>query len=496
MTAARCALLTMLLVGINGCAVDTPVQRNQSVVRALDRSADKRAEPEPSPSVGDLPIRLVEHRSTASGFDSTEVDIVDVEVSHATSVTPTPTPGLTLQVLTATAIANSHAIEEAYAAAASAAGVRKQVGLPANPTIAYRAEEIGADGAAGLHNINLSQTFVRGDKLAWNRAVVDRDVQKLMWEAEAQRVRVTTDVAIRFYEALAARKQVELTGEFLRVVDEGVELANTRVTAGEGTRADLLQAEVLRAEVLLRKQRAEVAEATARNRLAILTGRPLDIGVELTGELIQRDKLPPQEVMLSALMGNSPEVLAAYSEVERARRHVSRQHVQPVPNLTGQLGVGQDFASDSTFANVGVSLPIPVRNKNQGNIAAAQADYCRATQKLARLKQHLADRLAATRRSYEQAQASAGVYREKISPRARESLDLIEQAYQLDEVDFLRVLTARRAAFDAEVALVTASAEVAKQKALLDGFLLTGSLAVSTEFVGDDSLRQSAIAPN
>ena len=498
------SVIALLLVACCGCVtersrVSSVLSSGQSEPRSVEAHAASQRSSKSSP------IRLVsltapeDSDSPGNQPGEEEVDGPGGDERDNSTLLPPPidvspeTSGLTLDAFVSAAIASSPAVAEARAAASKAAGVRQQVGLRPNPTLSYVAEEIGADGAGGLHNVNLSQTFVRGGKLSWNRAVVDRDVQRLLFEADAQRIRVRTDVTIRFYELLAARRRSELAGQFLDTVEAGVELAEERLEAGEGTQADVLQAEVLRSEVELRRRQAEVAEAAASRRLSVVSGIEVSDADELAGELRVGNEPQPFETLVASLTASSPEVFAARAEVERARRNISRQQVQPIPNVTGLLGVGQDFASDNTFANVGVSLPVPLHNRNKGNIAAAQADYCRATQKLARVRQRLADRLAAALQQRAAARIAATQYQEEIVPRAARSLDLIEQAYEVGEVDYLRVLTARRAAFDAEFALVAAEFRAATQEAALDGYLLSGSLRTGIDYEGGDSLRDQAL---
>ena len=469
------------------CEIVPTAWVRESTRSAADDAEERDTVGDPVDEVDTRPPNLLPPPLEA---DTDDQAVVDDRTPHSVAGT---SGGLTLDELVSTALANNPAVAEARAAASEAAGVRTQVGLRPNPTIAYVAEEIGADGAGGLHNVNLSQTFVRGQKLEWNRAVVDRDVQRLLWQADAQATRVRTDVAVRFYDALAAQRRVELADAFLNVADRGVDVAGQRLDAGEGTRADVLQAENLRNEVRLLERQAHIAEEAARRRLAALTGADVT-DVRLAGVLSSSEAQPTFESLLATLVEGSPVVLAAQAEVQRARHLINRHSVQAIPNVTGQLGVGQDFASDNTFANVGVSLPIPVHNRNQGNIARARADYCRAVRKVERLRGDLADRLAVAMRDYQQANTTASLYADEILPKAEEARELAEEAYLAGEFDFLRVLTARRAAFDANLNYLSSLVKAAQQRALLDGFLLSGSFANATDYEGDDGLRDLSLS--
>lgn len=405
-----------------------------------------------------------------------------------------PSFGFSLDSLVQTAIANNPSIAEASAAANEAMGVRTQVGLKANPTFSYSAEEIGNDGAGGLHSLNLSQQFVTANKRALNQSVINEDVQRLLWEVETQRAKVRTDVTQQFFAVLAAERRSQLASDFLEVADKGVSIAEQRLDVGEGTRADVLQAEVQRAEVAVLKRQADIAARGARRQLAAVSGVELSTDVALSGQL--EDAIGPAEfeTLYQSLVGGSPELMAAWSEVRRAKRNLVRQQTQPIPNVTGQIGVGQDFGSDNTFANAGLSIPLPLHNKNQGNIARANADYCRATQKVHRLQLSLKNRLAQTLQAYESAGVLLDQYQSEILPKATESRELAEQAYRAGEFEFLRVLTARRTYFEANLRAVAAMSSAAQQRALLDGFLLSGGLLDAADYQGNDGLRDLTLS--
>ena len=175
--------------------------------------------------------------------------------------------------------------------------------------------------------------------------------------------------------------------------------------------------------------------------------------------------------------------------MERARGHSERHRVQPIPDVTGRVGVGQDLASDGTFANVGLSLPVPLHYRNQGNLPRARTDYCRAVQEAERLRRDLADRLAMSVREFEQAVESARLYSKEIIPKTDRAQELAEEGYVAGEIDFLRLLTARRDALEANLRYVASLADAAKQRAFLDGALLSGGYIEGVEFPRDDALR-------
>ncbi len=402
--------------------------------------------------------------------------------------------GLTLESLEQLALQNNPSIRQASAAASKAAGIRTQVGLKPNPSIGYFGEEIGNDSAAGLHGAFVSQTFVRGDKLAWNRTVIGHDVQAARWQAEVQRFRIRNDIRIQFYEALGAQTRLEIARQFREVAEKGVEISEELVRVQEGARPDVLQSEVQLSEVELAIQQADYEFTAAWNELVAIAGLPELAPTILIGDLetptVDRDI----EAEYAQMVAESPLLAAACAQVRRARANLQRQRVQPIPNLNAQVGAGYDDGTGDEFANVQLSLPIPVHNKNQGNIRAAYAAYCAATQNVNRLKMQIRRDLARAMRAHQIAQATVTQYETSILPKVGETLDLMQQAQEAGEFNFLRVLTARRAYFDANLKYVAALADLAQANTRIDGLLLTGGLDQAVSYDGTDELRGAALS--
>ncbi len=401
---------------------------------------------------------------------------------------------LSLEDLEALAMEHNPAIRQAMFAASKAAGVRTQVGLKPNPEVGYSGQQIGDEGAAGQNGAYIEQMFVSGDKLNWNRAVLDRDVQSLLWETEAQRYRVRTDLRLQFYDALAAQRRLGLAREFRIVAVKGVDIAEKRLSALEGTKPDVLQAEIQLSEVELIVQRAELEFDAAWNSLVTIAGVPHLPPSELLGTLSSMHEGYDTELVYHELIAASPQLQAARARVDRARANIGRQSVQAIPNLTAQLGVGHDDVTGDAFANVQFGVPLPVHNKNQGNQQAAQAEFCRATQEVQRLELALRAQLLQVMRDYRVSRVSIERYENTIIPKAEETLDLSEQAYIAGEFDFLRVLTVRRTFFETNLQYVQSLASAAKAEARIDGLLLTGGLNSVPDFEGDDGLRGQALS--
>ncbi len=431
-----------------------------------------------------------------------QVEIIDAEVEVAEprpiQEMPAPRngssePNYDLETLIGMALVANPAVEQAEAAVAQATGVHHQAGLKPNPTVGYFGQEIGNGGAGGQHGVFASQTIVRGDKLQWNRCVTLHDINRLRWDAESQRRRVETDVRIRFYRALAAQEQLKQARAFRNDAVEAVKVAKTRLEAAEGTRPDVLQSQLLVDQIDLSIRQSELKWQAAWQELAATIGQPSLAVATLYGEFAAADA-SSAESLFEQVASDNPLLNAARVRVDRARTNLQRQRNQAIPNLNAQVGVGYDDSNNNTFANVQLAFPVPYRNRNQGNISAAQAEYVAASQNFQRLSLRLRRDLAGVQQRLQAAAVAVAKYEETMLPRAQESLELVEKAYIAGEISFLRVLTARQTVFQLQQSRLIAKGELSQAHAEIQGKLLTNALGSEVVFEGDDGLRGQALS--
>jgi len=396
--------------------------------------------------------------------------------------------GMSLSEFESLAFAHNPAIRELAATTQKAAGYRTQVSLRPNPTIGYAAQQL-ADRNTDQHIAFVEQEFVTAGKLELNRCVLNETLRAQLMELEAQKLRVATDVRVQFYAALAAQQRIELIEDFESVVDKGVEVAELRVKAAEGSKLEVLQATIQKNEIDLARQQASVRFAAAWRRLIALTGTPYIEPSTLIGELPVETQTQDWSLVKSTIVSSSPEYNAAQTRVSRARAQLQRHGVQAVPNLTFQLGAGVDNGTNNGMLNFQVSAPVPVFNGNEGNIAAARAEFCRAALEVQRVEKSIEARLAEVSGDYDAALAAVDKYVSHILPNANESLKLAELAYEAGETSFVQVLVARRTYFDSNLQLIAAQTQLAQAKSKVDGFVLTGGLDPVVDNSGDDSLR-------
>jgi cobalt-zinc-cadmium efflux system outer membrane protein len=383
---------------------------------------------------------------------------------------------LTLDDLERIALESNPTLVQASMAVQAAQGNYVQAGLYPNPTIRYIADEVGNDGGQGFQGGGVAQEIVTAGKLRLGRAVASHEVvqARLVWET--QRRRVLNDVRAGYYDVLLAQKMIEVNEQLLRIGEEGVKATEKLRAAQEVSRADVLQAQIEAESARLNLVEARNFLLSAWRRLAAVLGRPEMDLTPLVGD-VEKD-LPAFDWKdtLDQVWVQSPELAHARAGIERAQCELARQYAMRVPNLGVGAVVKYDTVSRYTVADVGLSLPLPLFDRNQGRILRAQADLAAARNEVRRVELSLYDRLAAAFEQYATARQRVETYTKTILPNAQKSLDLIRIGYREGEFGYLSLLTAQRTYFGVNLDHLRNLREFRSRCVELEGMLLRGGL--------------------
>jgi cobalt-zinc-cadmium efflux system outer membrane protein len=372
------------------------------------------------------------------------------------------------------AVERNPRLGKAFFAINAAQGHYVQAGLYPNPELAISDEELGdRTGPGGILTVpRLTQTIVTGKKLSLSQAVVAREVDQATLSLMAERYAVVGAVRMAYCDLYALERRIEALDELVRLAKEAVANGKALLDNKQIARLDLLQL-----EVELEKFRADAEAArkelpAARNALSAVAGDArLPVGL-LTNLPFQTVPDYDLDETRELVLATHPEARVARVGVERAQAAIRRAQAEPIPNVTVFAGYIRQYENKSHDIGLGMNAPIPVWNRNQGNIRAAQAELGVATQEIGRVENDLAGRVANAARALASAQRRAEAYRVDILPRAEETYDLSLKAFKGGQFEYLRVIQAQRSVAEARLAYNTALGQAWKAAAELSGLLL------------------------
>lgn len=356
----------------------------------------------------------------------------------------------------------------------AARGRAVQAGLYPNPTVSITGNELGdRTGPGGIWTTPyVSQEIVTANKLGLSRSVALKEVDQATLTVMSERFRLLTTVRQGYYEVVTLQRRIEILGELVRLAERSVENAERLLKAKQVARLDLVQL-----EVDLERYRAEL-EATQRSLPAAFRRLAASVGANdlphrpVTGTL---DSPLPEydlEQVRTYVLGIHPDVRSAQIGVERAQLALRRAQVEPIPNVTLSAGYTRQNQNQSSDWDVGVGLPVPLWNRNQGNIRTARAQVGEAVHEVGRVQNDLVSRLATAFGTYAPARKRADRYRTAILPRAEETYQLSLKAYQGGQFEYLRVLQAQRALVEANLEYVRSLGEMWQAASEVAGLML------------------------
>ena len=382
---------------------------------------------------------------------------------------------ITLDELQQMAAALNPTLQQAQAMLEQARGNWLQVGLYPNPTVEAQR---GANNAPfDMFNVFVSQEIVTAKKLQLNRAVASCDIERARWEVETQKLRVFNDVQIRYVAALGAQYQVAVAEQLVKISQDGVHASEQRLAGEQASEVDVLQArlQLSQTQIVLRKARFQ-ASATWK-QLANVIGNPDLPPGPLAGDLEEEVPELQWENAWQQLLSDNPLLRVARARVAAAQAQVCREEQQPRPNLHLTGGYGREFlAPQYPMYTFRVAITPPAFNRNQGNIAAAFAELHAAQSDIGRIELSLRNGLTRTFQRYLSARNQIQTYQTSFLPLAEKNLSLTLKRYEEGEIDFLRVLTARRDLFDARIEYVKALTDLRTSAIEVQGLMLTGGL--------------------
>jgi len=374
------------------------------------------------------------------------------------------------------ALENNPTLIQARMAVRAAEGRCLQAGLWPNPTLGYAGADLGIEGTAGQHGAVLGQEFVTAGKLRLGRAAASHEVQQARHVWQAQVWRVLNDVRGGYYDVLLWQKMVEVNRQLVRIGQEGVEVTEKLRAAMEVGEADVLQARIEAETAGLGLSQAEIRHRVVWRQLAAVLGLPEMEPSPLAGDVEAEWPQLESEECLHRLLAGSPELAEARAGVERARCELAYQWAQRRPNFEIGLGAKYDDSTFNGLADVELSVPLPIFDWNQGNIAAAKAELITAEREVRRVELSLYDRHAAAFAEYDDANIQVKTYKDAILPSAKRSLELTQTGYREGEFDYLALLTAQRTFFNVSLEYLANLRELWNQSVNLEGMLLRGGL--------------------
>jgi cobalt-zinc-cadmium efflux system outer membrane protein len=312
-----------------------------------------------------------------------------------------PGPGaqalpLSLQDLEQMGRANSPTIQQAMSDVRASEGAAVQAGLYPNPTVGYEADNINTGDTVGYQGGFIDQAIKTGGKLDLSRASAQIDVENARVALHRADVDLATSIRTNYYAVLVARENVRISHLLASFSDAAYSVQVDMVKGGEAAAYEPLQLRALAYQARATLIQARNRYASAWKQLAATLGMPGLPPAELAGKLDSPVPIVPYDRAMTVVLTNHSDVVTAANTLRQARINLRLAEVNRIPDVSVHTAIQKDYttAPFGTTVNVTVGVPLPLWDRNQGNILSSEAALAKANEGPHLARTNLATRFA------------------------------------------------------------------------------------------------------
>lgn len=343
-----------------------------------------------------------------------------------------------------------------------------QGSLRPNPGFSIATENASRVSRSGSAQVELP--IERGDKRAARVDAAQRGRDVAVSDLSGRQLKVRAAVMAAFFDVLAAQELLALAQDSAALARRATDIAAKRVAAGKVSPVEETKARVAEAGVRVALTQAQSELRNARRRLASLWGNPSPRFSEALGDVDRMPALPDPDAVEQRLSA-SPLLERARLELERRKSLVNVEQSKTVQDFTVSVGVQRREESQREQMMVGISVPIPLYNRNQGNLLEALRREDKARDELVATRITLASEAYQVVERLSARRLEAELLRNDVLPGAKSAYEAATIGFENGKFSFLEVLDAQRTFFSAKSQYLNALAAVHRAVTDLESIL-------------------------
>lgn len=329
--------------------------------------------------------------------------------------------------------------------------------------------QFGAGTPQLQFEVGLAQTIERGGKRGARTKLADAQTRVSDIGRRGELLRARVEAWNAFERALVMRDRVETRKQVEQLALALVTAMQKTAQAGGTTKLRVNVAVAEAGRATQERLAAEAEYATARATLATAIGAAPNEQLDPTGAVPELSVLANVDELVQRTLREHPDALATEQNIAVARARIADADARGKTDFTVGVAYGYDPDPDGAHTVVGsIAWPLGIRNRNQGERAAARVGAKRAEveQTYTRSEIERAVRLAAA--NYERARAGIAAFNVEVNERLGDNLSAAQDAFAKGGMDFVELTTTQRdliasriSFLDARLALVDAWASLA-----------------------------------
>jgi cobalt-zinc-cadmium efflux system outer membrane protein len=322
--------------------------------------------------------------------------------------------------------------------------------LSPRPGLTVSVENLRLSGetpANELHEygISVAQPIELGNRKSLRMEVAERTVT--VSEARLTEVlrRQLFDLKRTYYESVLAGVLLGIEQENRDNFEGLVKFNTVRFEEGYIAEGDLLKVRLERTKFDFAVANAQLNLRKAKIRLLELIGDP-DFERATKVDVSNTLRVPPVELNLSQLretaLLNRPEIKIAEAELALAHSTIKLERSRAKGELTPYVGYKRVGVDNTVLA--GVTVPLPIGDRNQSGIARAEAEQKVSETSLQLVRNRTLAEVEAAYRAYETAREQVRAYEAGLLRQADESREIQLGAYQEGATELITLIEAQK----------------------------------------------------
>jgi cobalt-zinc-cadmium efflux system outer membrane protein len=295
------------------------------------------------------------------------------------------------------------------------------------------------------YGLTVAQPIELGNRKTLRTEVAERTIA--VSEARLTEVlrRQLFDLKRTYYESVLARVILNIEQENRDNFEGLVKFNTARFEEGYIAEGELLKVRLERTKFDFAVANAELTFRKAKIRLLELIGEP-DYERAARIEVNNQLQAPKAELNLAALkesaLANRPDVKVAEAELSLVESNIKLERSRAKGEVTPYVGYKRVGVDNTVLA--GVTVPLPLGNRNQSGIARAEAEQKVAQTNLALARNRALAEVDAAYRAYETAREQVRAYEAGLLRQADESREIQLGAYQEGAAELITLIDAQR----------------------------------------------------
>lgn len=297
-------------------------------------------------------------------------------------------------------------------------------------------------GPQSQYQLDLSVPLLIGRQRARRETAARAHVAATKREVDAEQAEAELAIVDKFHDLLAAQERTQILAAALDDTRKVRDIVAGRSAAGASSAYAVERTDLELASLTSRLDSAHVTEQAASSALAIAIGTPAQ-PFHAVGTL--------DATATPALDANHPLLATLHAELAAAHADEVRAHADAVP--TPSLGVSAFTTNgpEGVAVVAGITVPLPLFDRNQGAVARARAEARRSELELAATETELGGELARATRELSLRREALARYQGDAMHRLTKVREMAEASFKNGQGGIVELLDALTAITDAKL---------------------------------------------